>query len=64
MIIDCSMWLLTVFVSVVGEKELGNNTLNVRTRDNRVHGEHSIDHVVSRFNHFIEAKSLDAEETF
>ena len=50
--------------TVVGEKEQSNNTVNVRTRDNKVHGEHSIDHVISRFKHFTETKILDAEESF
>ncbi|XP_064653248.1 threonine--tRNA ligase 1, cytoplasmic-like [Lineus longissimus] len=52
------------FIFVVGEKELSNNTVNVRTRDNKVHGEHSVDHVVKRFNDFTAEKTLDAEEKF
>ncbi|KAK2163864.1 hypothetical protein LSH36_73g06019 [Paralvinella palmiformis] len=52
------------FIFVVGEKEQSNNTVNVRTRDNKVHGEHGIDHVISRFEHFTQTKKLDAEESF
>jgi len=51
-------------MTVVGEKEQSNNTVNVRTRDNKVHGEHGIDHVISRFEHFTQTKKLDAEESF
>lgn len=51
-------------ISVVGEKELQNQTVNVRTRDNKVHGEHSIVHVLERFKFFAESKILDAEEKF
>ncbi|XP_071112880.1 threonine--tRNA ligase 1, cytoplasmic-like isoform X1 [Haliotis cracherodii] len=52
------------FIFVVGEKEKENKTVNVRTRDNKVHGEHGIDHVISRFTHFKTSRSPDAEETF
>lgn len=50
--------------SVVGEKEHQNGTVNIRTRDNKVHGEHSVAHVIERFNHFTDVKILDAEEKF
>lgn len=36
------------FIFVVGEKEQNNGTLNVRTRDNKVHGEHSIEDVITK----------------
>ena len=49
---------------MVGEKEVANNTLNVRTRDNKVHGEHPIDHVIQRFKEFVETRINDAEEKF
>ena len=52
------------FILVVGEKELSNNTLNVRTRDNKVHGEHAVDHVIQRFKEFAETRIGDAEEKF
>ncbi len=34
--------------AVVGEKEQGNSTVNVRTRDNHVHGELQVDDLISR----------------
>ena len=49
---------------MVGEKEQANGTVNVRTRDNKVHGEHSIDDVIRRFRYLKEARSADAEEIF
>ncbi|CAL1546784.1 unnamed protein product [Lymnaea stagnalis] len=52
------------FIFVVGEKEVANKTANVRTRDNKIHGEHSIDHIVSRFQYFNDSKAIDAEEIF
>lgn len=59
-------WTLSIYLisTVVGEKEKENKTVNVRTRDNKVHGEHGIDHVISRFTHFKTSRSPDAEETF
>jgi len=52
------------FIFVVGEKELTAQTVNVRTRDNKIHGEHSLDHVISRFNCFRDERTIDAEEKF
>ena len=49
---------------MVGEKEATNNTANVRTRDNKVHGEHNITHVIERFAYFKKSMCKDAEETF
>jgi len=36
------------FIFVVGEKEKTHGTLNVRTRDNKVHGEHSVEDVITK----------------
>ncbi|XP_071794269.1 threonine--tRNA ligase 1, cytoplasmic-like [Asterias amurensis] len=52
------------FIFVVGEKEKANNTVNVRTRDNKVHGEHSVDAVIERFQKFKDTKALDSEDAF
>ncbi|XP_021360533.1 threonine--tRNA ligase, cytoplasmic-like isoform X2 [Mizuhopecten yessoensis] len=52
------------FILVVGEKEVTNKTANVRTRDNKVHGENTIDNIVTRFLALKESKCLDAEEKF
>ena len=50
--------------AVVGEKERNNTTVNVRTRDNKVHGEHAVSHVIERFKHFRDEKTVDAEDKF
>lgn len=52
------------FIFVVGEKEVQTGTANVRTRDNKVHGEHSIEKIIERFSHFKQSRCLDAEEQF
>jgi len=52
------------FILVVGEKELEAGTANVRTRDNKVHGEHSIEKIIERFGSFRESRCQDAEEQF
>jgi threonyl-tRNA synthetase len=53
-----------LMIAVVGEKELQNQTVNVRTRDNKVHGEHAVTHVLERFKFFSESKIVDPEEKF
>lgn len=50
------------FIMVVGEKEQENGTVNVRTRDNKVHGEFSIADVVERFRKLKESKTNNSEE--
>merc|ERR1712226_920256 len=52
------------FIFVVGEKEKENQTVNVRTRDNRVHGEFSIDDVLKRFQKLASERILKSEEEF
>uniref|UniRef100_A0A1I8FU34 threonine--tRNA ligase n=1 Tax=Macrostomum lignano TaxID=282301 RepID=A0A1I8FU34_9PLAT len=52
------------FILVLGAEEQKNGTVNVRTRDNRVHGEHSLDHVIKRFTEFARTRTRDAEESF
>lgn len=37
------------FILVVGEKEKTSSTVNVRTRDNKVHGEVTIDELIQKF---------------
>ena len=39
-------------------------TVNVRTRDNKVHGEKSVDAVLERFSHLKKEKLADSEEPF
>jgi threonyl-tRNA synthetase len=56
--------MLMLYVSVVGEKEVANQTANVRTRDNKVHGEHSIDAILQRFQQFKDSKTQNTEDEF
>lgn len=52
------------FIFVVGEKEAENGTVNVRTRDNKVHGERSVQDVISRFGVLRDTRMIDSEEDF
>lgn len=49
---------------VVGEKELNAGTVNVRTRDNVVHGEILVDDLLKKFRIFKERKDKNCEENF
>lgn len=53
---------ILVYILVVGEKEMTNSTVNVRTRDNKQHGEFSIQEVVDKFNVLREQRILKSEE--
>merc|ERR1719184_243724 len=50
------------FILVVGEKEMTNKTVNVRTRDNKVHGELSIDALLQKFDKLRADRVLKSEE--
>ena len=50
------------FLSVVGEKERTNDTVNVRTRDNKVHGEYSIADVISKFEELAATRVINSED--
>ncbi|XP_014222509.1 threonine--tRNA ligase, cytoplasmic isoform X2 [Trichogramma pretiosum] len=52
------------FILVVGEKEKTSGTVNVRTRDNKVHGEIQVDDLIKKFNGFKESKAMNCEENF
>uniref|UniRef100_A0A7N8XEJ1 threonine--tRNA ligase n=1 Tax=Mastacembelus armatus TaxID=205130 RepID=A0A7N8XEJ1_9TELE len=52
------------FILVVGEKEKTSNTVNVRTRDNKVHGERSVEECIERLKQLRASKSRNAEEEF
>ncbi|XP_064312652.1 threonine--tRNA ligase 2, cytoplasmic isoform X4 [Phalacrocorax carbo] len=52
------------FILVVGEKEKANNAVNVRTRDNKVHGEISVSSVIEKLRKFKSAHIPNAEEEF
>jgi len=50
------------FIFVVGEKERSNETVNVRTRDNKVHGEFTLSAVLSKFKELSDERILNSEE--
>uniref|UniRef100_A0A8C8F6A6 threonine--tRNA ligase n=1 Tax=Oncorhynchus tshawytscha TaxID=74940 RepID=A0A8C8F6A6_ONCTS len=52
------------FILVVGEKEKLTNSVNVRTRDNKVHGELSVSEVLARLTLLKESRCRNAEEEF
>ncbi len=52
------------FILVVGEKEQSKGTVNIRTRENVVLGEFTIDYVVERFGYLTKEKILKSEESF
>ncbi|KAJ7365884.1 Threonine--tRNA ligase 1, cytoplasmic [Desmophyllum pertusum] len=52
------------FIFVVGEKEENSNTVNVRTRDNKVQGEKTIDQVLEKFAYLANERIKDSEDEF
>uniref|UniRef100_A0A4W6EU98 threonine--tRNA ligase n=1 Tax=Lates calcarifer TaxID=8187 RepID=A0A4W6EU98_LATCA len=52
------------FILVVGEKEKTSNTVNVRTRDNKVHGERTVEECIERLKQLKSSRSRNAEEEF
>lgn len=52
------------FILVVGEKERSNKAVNVRTRDNKVHGEVSIALAIEKLTKLKKSQSKNAEEEF
>uniref|UniRef100_A0A8V5H024 threonine--tRNA ligase n=1 Tax=Melopsittacus undulatus TaxID=13146 RepID=A0A8V5H024_MELUD len=52
------------FILVVGEKEKASGTVNIRTRDNKVHGERTIADTVERLLDLKRCRSRQAEEEF
>ena len=52
------------FILVVGQKEMDNGTVNVCTRDNKVHGEFSLDDFFSRCQQLKFTKSNDSDAVF
>lgn len=49
---------------MVGEKEKTAGTVNVRTRDNVVHGEFPVQVVADKFQILKEKRTLPSEEAF
>ncbi|XP_062898967.1 threonine--tRNA ligase 1, cytoplasmic [Mobula hypostoma] len=52
------------FILVVGEKEKGSEMVNVRTRDNKVHGERTISETIERLLQHKRSRTKHAEEEF
>jgi len=52
------------FIFVVGEKEKTNGTLNVRTRDNKVHGEHTVEDVITKLKALKSNRVQNWEDSF
>ncbi|XP_043935137.1 threonine--tRNA ligase, mitochondrial [Protopterus annectens] len=52
------------FILVVGEKEKLNGTVNVRTRDNKQHGERGLQETVARLKELKDSRVEKAEEQF
>ncbi|XP_021236723.1 threonine--tRNA ligase, cytoplasmic [Numida meleagris] len=52
------------FILVVGEKEKASGTVNIRTRDNKVHGERTVADTVKRLLELKCSRSKQAEEEF
>ncbi|XP_054630882.1 threonine--tRNA ligase 1, cytoplasmic [Dunckerocampus dactyliophorus] len=52
------------FILVVGEKEKTGNTVNVRTRDNKVHGERGVEECIQRLKELKSSRNRNAEEDF
>ncbi|CAK6442483.1 unnamed protein product [Pipistrellus nathusii] len=52
------------FIFVVGEEEKANSAVNVRTRDNRVHGEMSLASAIDKLKNLKKSRTLNAEGEF
>lgn len=52
------------FILVVGEKEMSSETVNVRTRDNKVHGERTVSATIERLLQHKLSRTKQAEEEF
>jgi threonyl-tRNA synthetase len=52
------------FIGVVGQQEQTNGTINIRTRDNKQHGEFPIDEVIRRFKELADTRTNHAEDEF
>lgn len=64
-ILNTNLFNFYIFIFlVVGEKELNAGTVNVRTRDNVVHGEILVDDLLKKFRIFKERKDKNCEENF
>lgn len=62
--VPCQAVVSFRILSVVGEKEKMTNSVNVRTRDNKVHGELSVAEVLARLTLLKQSRCKNAEEEF
>lgn len=60
----CQAVVSSGVLAVVGEKEKMTNSVNVRTRDNKVHGELSLAEVLARLTLLKQSRCRNAEEEF
>lgn len=60
----CQAVVSCCILAVVGEKEKMTNSVNVRTRDNKVHGELSVVEVLARLTLLKQSRCKNAEEEF
>lgn len=51
------------FILVVGEQESAAGTVNVRTRDNEVHGTVTVDELIAQFRDAADNKTLVIEKS-
>lgn len=49
---------------MVGEREKSAGTVNVRTRDNKVHGEFSVADVAAKFQVLLDNRTAASEDSF
>lgn len=50
------------YILVVGEREKSSGTVNIRTRDNKVHGEKSLNELLEKFQSLVDEHVLNSEE--
>lgn len=56
--------IIIILIVVVGDKEKNANTVNIRTRDNNVHGEFSIEETIQRLQKLKVSKTNNSEVEF
>ena len=54
----------SLYISVVGEKEMSSQTVNVRTRDNIVHGEKTLKQLLDHMTRLKATRSRDDSGEF
>lgn len=52
------------FILVIGEREMTSGTVNIRTRDNKVHGERTVEEFIAKVDHLIKIRHKTAEDAF